>query len=418
MKSVIAQNYYNSPYTRYLIGDIINNGFAYNKALGGSSIALRPHNQINYLNPASYTSQDTTSFLLQLGVNGRYANTYSGVDSDESFNTNVSYLVMGFPITKWWNASVGATPYSRIQYFFREETTEDFLGEKMGFDYTGFGGFNEFYIGNAFTISNVLSIGLNASYLFGSLDRKQLSYLTDIPDYSAAIENKTNYIASDFYFKAGIQYHPTINEKHALIIGATYDFESDINVKVKGQTIRYNTASEGSISLDSLYFNVDTIAPLILPQKIALGITYIYDEKLLITAEYISQDWSGTIIANSNFKAGLYESYRFGAEYTPVPLSNRIRVNYFKRINYRIGGNFTKSYLYTDNRNISDYGVSIGIGLPLRNARKVFSGTNINIGYKYGQRGTTEDGLIQEKYHNFSIGLTLHDFWFLKPKYD
>ncbi len=418
MKSVIAQNYYNSPYSRYLVGDIINNGFAYNKALGGSSIALRPHNQINYLNPASYTSQDTNSFLLQLGVDGRYAKVLSGIDTDEAFNSNISYLAIGFPVTKWWNISLGATPFSRMQYYFQEEVNDEILGEKIGFDYTGFGGFNEFYFGNAFTISNVLSLGVNVSYLFGSLDRKQLSYLPEKMDYSAAIENKTNYIASDFYLKTGIQYHPIINERHSLIIGATYDFESNIDIKLKGQTTRYNTASKGSISQDSLYFNIDSIAPLVLPGKLAVGLTYIFDERILVTAEYIRQDWSGTIIANSNFKSGLYESYRFGAEFTPVPMSNRIRTNYIKRMNYRIGGNYTKTYLYTDNNNISDYSMSVGIGLPLKNARKVFSGTHINIGYQYGQRGTTDNGLIKEKYHNFSLGLTFHDFWFLKPKYD
>lgn len=423
MKGVIGQNYYNAPYTRYLIGDIINSGFSYNKSLGGSSIALRPHNQLNYLNPASFTAQDTNSFLLQLGVNGRYANITTDLDSDNSFNMNIDYLAIGFPVTKWWNVSIGATPYSRIQYSFREESSGSSIGEEMIFDYNGSGGFNEFYMGNSFTISNVVSLGLNVSYLFGSLDRQQISYLPELTYYSASIENKSYSIASDFYFKAGFQYHPTINDKHSIIIGATYDFQSKIDVKRKSQTIRANTSSTvsggGKISFDTLNFNDNELNPFTLPSKLAIGATYIYDESILVTAEYINQDWSGTEIVTSNFKAGLYESIRFGAEYTPVPLSNRIRVNYLKRMSYRIGGNFTKTYLYTvDNKNISDNSVSIGIGLPVKNARKIFTGTNINIGYQYGQRGTTENGLIKDKYHNFSIGITLHDFWFLKPKYD
>lgn len=418
VKSLVAQNYYNSPYTRYLIGDLKNQGFAYNKGLGGSSIALRPQNQLNYLNPASFSAQDTTSFILQLGLNGQYANIITGVDAQRTFNMNIDYITVGFPVTNWWNASIGAAPYSRIQYFFREEINESILGEGMTFDYSGFGGFNEFYIGNSFEISEVLSLGFNASYLFGSLDRKQISYLTEKSAISASVENTTNYISSDFYFKGGIQFYPTIGEKHQIILGATYDFRSNIDVKLKGKTLRFNTANTGGISTDSLNFSIDTLAPLVLPSKIAVGFSYIYDKKLLFTAEYIKQDWTGTNIANSNFKAGLYESYRFGAEFTPAPLSNRLREPYYKRINYRLGGNYTKTYLYTNERNISDYSVSAGLGFPLKNARKVFTGTSINVGYQYGSRGTTENGLIQDKYHNFTIGLTLHDFWFLKPKYD
>ncbi len=417
LKVVSGQNYVNSPYTRYLIGDVINTGFAYNKALGGSSIALRPHNQVNYLNPASYTAQDTNSFLFQVGFTARYAEIQTGVDSDVSTNSNIDYLAIGFPLTKWWNISLGTTPFSRAQYFFRQEDTVSY-GEKITFDYSGFGGFNEFYIGNSFAVHDFISVGFNMSYLFGSLERKQESYLTDLRYYSAKIENKTDYIASDFYFKAGLQAYPTIKEKHKITVGITYDFESNIDVRLKGRTLRYNTA-ESSRTLDSLYFNDDTLSPLKLPGKLGLGLAYTYDNKLTVNAEYITQDWTGTDIVTSGFKAGKYESFRFGVEYNPVSLATRTRVNYFKRIHYRAGGFYTKSYLYNSSgKNITSYGMTAGLGFPLKNARKLFTGTSLNIGYQYGVRGTTEDGLIKENHHTITIGLILHDFWFLKPKYD
>lgn len=416
-QNVNSQNYYNAPYSRFKIGDILNTGFAYNRALGGSSIALRPKNQVNYLNPAAYTAQDTNSFLFQLGFTGRYAEVFSDMDSDESLNFNIDYLSLGFPIKKWWSMSMGVTPFSRIQYFVREETDDDITGEMMTFDYQGFGGFNEFYIGTAFEFGNLVSVGANLSYLFGSLDRTQSSYLPEYLYSSARIENKQNYIAGDLYYKFGLQIHPVIKDNHYLTLGVTYDLESDINVKLKGNTMRYHNAVD-MIYFDSLVFSLDTINPLVLPSKLGIGLSYSYKDIVTVTGEYSRQDWSGTDIVNSYFSTGLYESFRFGIELYPAPLKVNQRLNYFDRIRYRVGGRQTKSYLNYGSQNISSWGLSAGLGLPIKNSRKLFSGTTFNIGYSFDQKGTTNNGLIKENNHVVTFGLTLHDFWFLKPKYD
>ena len=414
---VSAQNYINSPYTRYKIGDLINQGFATNQALGGTSTALRAHNQVNYLNPASYTSQDTNSFLFQIGFTGRLSYIKTAFDSDQSNNMNIEYLAVGFPVARWLNLSAGIVPYSRIQYAFREIDSINTGGIPMLFEYNGFGGFNEFYIGAGITLMDVISIGANFNYLFGSLDRTEFSYLEGLESYSALIYKESNLIASDFYTKLGVQFHPTIAEKHKIIVGATLDAKANINLKLKGQITRINTANAGPFS-DSLYFNIDTLQPLELPNKVTFGLSYSFDDKLLVTGEYIAQEWSGTEIVQSNFTLGKYESYRGGIEYTPVPLKVKTRESYFKRIQYRAGGYYTKTYLNHNNNNISDMGVTLGVGLPIKNARKVFAGTQFNISYRFGIRGTTENGLIQENHQAISVGFTLHDFWFLKPKYD
>jgi hypothetical protein len=416
-----SQNYINSPYTRYKIGDLIDDGFAYNRSLGGSSIGIRPHNQINYLNPASYTNQDTTSFLMQIGLTGRMAKVSTEFDNDKSLNFNIEYLTIGFPVTKWWNMSVGATPFSRIQYSVREQTDSINLGEKMTFDYSGSGGFNQFYIGNAFKFGNLLSIGANVAYLFGSLDRKQSSYLTDYQYRSARIEQSSNYIAGDFYFKLGAQFHPIIKDKHKIVLGATYDFKSNINTNVKGKTIHFNEfdpSTPNNYLIDTITYNSGTKDTFVLPAKLALGFSYNYNDIVMITGEYIRQDWAGTGLISSNVKTGLYESYRFGIEFVPEPYPKKVRTPYYNRIHYRAGYYHANTYLNFNNKPISNYGFSAGIGLPIKYDRKAFYGTTFDIGYQYGIRGTTNNGLIQENIHMITFGLTLHDFWFLKPKYD
>jgi hypothetical protein len=416
-QKAFSQNYYNSPYTRFKIGDLTDDGFAYNRALGGCSIALRPHNQINYRNPASFTAQDTTSFVLQLGLAGRYAKVQSNLQNDKTLNFNIDYFAIGFPVAKWWDLSMGAVPYSRIQYFVREETDAPQLGEKITFDYSGYGGFNEFYIGNGFEISNVFSLGANISYLFGSLDRTQISYLTDLQDKSAEVEHITNYIAHDFYFKLGAQLHPIIKGKHKIILGATYDLKSDINIKIKGKTTRYNT-TDSHVLVDTIKFNIDTVAPLILPRKLGLGITYSYNNIFTLTGEYIKQDWTENGMSTEGFHTGLYQSYRAGFEITPANMEKIVIKNYISHITYSLGYFNTKSYLYFNDINISNQGFTAGLSLPIKNSRKFYTGTAFNIAYQYGVRGTKDYGLIKETTHFITFGLTLHDFWFLKPKYD
>ncbi|MBN2486219.1 MAG: hypothetical protein JXB34_09620 [Bacteroidales bacterium] len=417
-----TQNYINSPYTLNNIGDILDEGLVYNRSLGGSSAALRPHNVVNYLNPASYTNQDTNSFIFQAGFTGRSSDIYTANEKFRTYNSNIEYLAMGFPVTKWWNMSVGAVPFSRVHFNVREKLDSTVVGEHFSFDYAGSGGFNEFYFGNAIRLGNLLSVGANVSYLFGALNYTTNSYLPGINYYSARVEQKTDYIASDFYLKLGAQFHPLIKEKHRIVLGAAYDLETNIGLEKKIQTRHFNDAGLDNSSnwyIDTLLQSNDTLAPLVMPQKISLGLSYSYNKILTITGEYIRQDWTGKTINNSSYLSqGVYESLRFGIEYVPVPTENKTRIPYYKRMHYRAGFFNTNTYLVYNDMNIKNFGASSGISFPIKYSRKAYTGTTFDIGYQYSIRGTTNNGLVKENTHIVTFGLTLHDFWFLKPKYD
>ncbi|HNV52383.1 MAG TPA: hypothetical protein PKM28_05805, partial [Tenuifilaceae bacterium] len=57
-----------SPYSRFGIGIMPNRGFTQNLGMGGVSQAIRNPYGINYLNPASYSAQDSMSFIFDFGV--------------------------------------------------------------------------------------------------------------------------------------------------------------------------------------------------------------------------------------------------------------------------------------------------------------------------------------------------------------
>jgi hypothetical protein len=415
---VCGQNYFNTPYSSYAAGDQIMSGFSYNRSLGGSGIALRPKNQINYLNPASYTAQDTLSFLFEVGATERIVKLFSDTDEGKSNNMNIEYLALGFPITRWCKFSVGIAPYSRMQYFFQELPINSET-ETMLLSYNGSGGFNEFYFGPSFTVGNFLSIGANAGYLFGSLYKNLvLDYADNSTGGTSTILNE-NYVASDFYYKIGVQAFKTFNEKHELIFGATVDPKTKIKLKQNKIQFRdFHNIHGAAYLIDTLSNISDSLGYFNLPAKIGLGFTYIYDNKLLLTLEYEKQNFSkGSFFGNSNNLAD-YSSVRFGAEFTPVPITERKRAKYIQRVHYRIGSHYTSTPLILSGTRIKDYGFSVGFGIPLRNPQKIYTYSTFNITYEYGIRGTLDNGLIKEKYQIITVGLTLHDFWFFKPKYD
>ena len=56
--------------------------------------------------------------------------------------------------------------------------------------------------------------------------------------------------------------------------------------------------------------------------------------------------------------------------------------------------------------------MNFGLGLPV-------SSSSINLGFEFGKKGTTSNGLIEENYFNLSVGLSLGDYsWFKKRKID
>lgn len=75
---VSAQISTNSPYTRYGLGDMFDQSFTNNSAMGGVGYALRTSEHINAMNPASYTAVDSLSFIFDVGMSLKSSNFQEG----------------------------------------------------------------------------------------------------------------------------------------------------------------------------------------------------------------------------------------------------------------------------------------------------------------------------------------------------
>jgi len=150
-----------------------------------------------------------------------------------------------------------------------------------------------------------------------------------------------------------------------------------------------------------------------LPDELRVGAGIGKPKKWFIGAEYIylgSGDFSEALFVRDQASYDSASKIRLGGFY--IPKYNSL-TSYFKRLVYRGGFRYEQTGLTIDNQSIDEFGISFGVGMPVG---RLFS--NINLGFEYGQRGTTDFGLVKEDFFNFSIGLSLNDKWFRQIKFN
>ncbi len=414
-----SQSVTNSPYTRFGIGEIDRNGFNHSVAMGGLSTGLRTKNQINYLNPAAINAQDTMSFIFDVGISGILKDLSTETSSSEFNDFSFDHLAISFPIKRWWFASIGVSPYSKVGYdiqYSSEFEYNDTVNQYNGF--YGTGGITQLFISNSFKLHKNFSIGLNINYLFGSIEQYDQSYLDRLDSYCTVVEDKIT--LSKVNYDIGLQYFNTFKQKYFYVIGFVYSNKTVFNSEKQNNvfmTENFNLYDVNVITYLNHYESVyDTISSetddnfkLEMPAKYSIGFTVGQTNKFVLGFDYSYQDWTNIKSLNNDNNFDVDQNINVGLEYTPNIFSLR---NYMKKISYRAGFYYNDSYLKLNNEKIINYGITFGLGFPVGNKK-----TSLNMSYTLGKRGTTDYGLIEENYSSFGINLTLYDFWFIKRKF-
>ena len=416
---VFSQASTNSPYSRFGFGDILSESFNQNFALGGTGIGLRSNNSINAINPASYSEIMITSFEIAATNNALWLS--DGKQSQYNSNQRINYLAFGFPIImNKWGMVFGAMPYSNVGYNYSTIQTDSVAGD-VSYYYQGDGGLTKIFFGNALkfkmdSTSNI-SAGYNLSFLFGSINMNKQVVYGSIPNAFNFFEINNKHIA-DFTSDFGVQYQKTYTnskaKKYILTIGATYALAADLKTK-KTQIIKtftgnidYSSPPIDTISYEENVSDVPTI-----PAKIGGGLSLEKDKKWTIALDFKTSNW-GQIQSNEN-NVDYKNNYTISSGFEIVPKYDAFN-NYFKRIKYKFGVRYSTAYLSINNTDINEYGITFGLGLPIK--RTDTSVPGLNLGIEYGNRGVANNGLVQETFVNFNVGLTINDRWFMKRKFN
>lgn len=409
-----SQTGLNSPYSGIGPGYISEVNSVKNWSLGGVSIGMRDPFTINVKNPASYTAIDTTSFLFEAGFAGHYMNLKGDDLSQQHTTGSLSHLLFGFPVADWWRSSIGLLPFSTVGYSIINSEPMDGIGQVQHL-YEGDGGVSRFFWGNAFRPVKNISIGINTSYLFGTIDRTQNISFPDSLNMLGTLVNNSITIG-DLYFDLGIQYQTQLNEKTRLVLGATY--MPKLNLSAKRNYIAQSYLGEINqiqILRDTIASSIDEAGKIVMPTGYGFGFSVEREGKWLVGADFKMQNWEE--YESFNVKDSLRNSYTMavGGQYTPDMFNS---YSYFKRIDYRLGAKYTKSNLNIKDKDIDEIGMTFGFGFPVKRTALHRSIAKINLGFEVGRRGTLDNNLIQENYVKMFFGVTIYQTWFMKRRYD
>ena len=409
--SVFSQFRTFSPYSRYGLGELNNAGFGQNTSLGNSGIAMRSSDHLNNMNPASYSGLDTLSFFLEAGLKGYGQKLESSVASQHFSDINFDYFAIGFPISGRAYTSIGLVPYSNTGYNIEYIEESENLGQQMS-TAIGKGNISKVYLGLSIEPVKNLSLGTHISYLFGNL--KNLNLIEDSGDNLEDKYGKFSELhVNDMVFDFGLQYRYKLDQDHSFIFGAVFTpktaLHGDRTVLI-ANNLTYIDKSNLGLQGDTISYTDNKLISnaLELPMSLGFGLTYEIKNKLIWTADYKFDKWSKANM--SFFDASDSWKISSGVEFIP---KDRDSKRYINRVRYRAGTYYTKDYISTNQNNIMDFGMSFGIGLPLKRTQ-----SSMNFGVQFGERGTTTNNNLKEKYTRFTLNITLHEYWFVKQKFD
>ena len=377
---------------------------------------------MNFRNPASFTGNDLKAFnnegrlvKFTVSVGNSDINFKTENTSAKSSTTSFDYLGLSVPIGKF-GIGFGLMPHSSVGYKLESLDVDDLIKYK----YSGKGGLNKVLLGFAYQFSESFAAGINFDYNFGNIQNNAIEFLYDDNldplDYHSREANRSN--LSGFSYNLGFTFKPMLTELVQLHSAFTYSPNYNLNSENNRtfSSIVINSTDE-EFPINNIDVNLESLGlketNLSMPSKTSVGLGIGKLRKWFIGTEY-------TFVKTSVFKSDLinidnssYEdasTISFGGFFIPEFSSFS---NVFKRLVYRSGIYFEKTGLIINNQSIKELGVTFGVGIPVGS---MFS--NLNFALEVGKRGTTNANLVEERFANLKMSLSLNDRWFIKRKYN
>jgi len=404
--TILAQRNSASPYSYFGIGESFEAVTVEQASMGGIGVAMKNNHHLNFTNPAA--NADLRAATYAIGGSLTFLTVKEANESQTGNSTSLRYISLGFPVGKKAGFSVGLQPFSSVGYsLVDDDNPEDITG------FNGEGGANKIYASYGIYAYKGLSLGVEAGFIFGNIENNVLNKRADVV---FATSHEESFNVRGGQFKLGTQYKTELKNKLQLFAGASFTLSTDLSVK--GNERMYSISDDDGRVRDELFnrsFNGDINVPL----KSVYGFGIGKENKWYVGVNQQSQSALGSnsvfITDGQSHKYDDSSKFSIGGYY--IPKINSIS-SYWDRVTYRAGLRFEDTGLLvktTDNfEPVKDFGINVGLGLPL--PRQL---SNLNLGFEYGQRGTTNNNLIKENYFNVRLSLSLNSIkWFYKNKID
>ena len=409
---VNAQSGTNSPYSQYGLGILSDQTSGFNRGMNGVGLGFHEHNQVNYLNPASYASLDSMTFIFDAGISGQVTNFEEKGVKKNANNSNFEYAVAGFRLVRHVGMSFGILPFTNVGYNYSASEWVNKNDKDVYYTntYNGDGGLHQAYVGAGWAPINGLSVGANVSYVWGSINR----YISNTYSNSAYKTLTRNYSTQVNSYKLdfGVQYTRQIDKKNALTLGLTYSPGHNLGSSADMNIISNNTQDNTS---DTLSYSIGKAYQL--PTMLGVGLMWNRDNQWKVGFDYTLQKWGSLEYptfdgTNYVLSKGVYKNrskFNLGAQYCYGENSR----SFLKRVMYRAGVSYATPYYKVNGVDgPKELSISAGFGIPIVNGYNNRSQLNIS-----GQwvKSSAKD-LIKENYFRINIGFTFNEDWFKKWK--
>lgn len=417
---VSAQSGTNSPYSQYGLGALASQATGFNRGMNGLAYGFHEHNQVNYMNPASYASVDSLSFIFDAGVSLQLTNFDENGNKVNAHNADIEYVTASFRAFKHVGVSFGILPYSNVGYNFSNTQNVNAFPSTSSPNatysniYSGNGGLHMVYLGAGWEPFKGIAFGANISYLWGTLNRSSTNTYSD--SYVNTLSKNYTAQVKSYKVDLGAQFTCPINKKNELTLGLAYSLGHNLGAEPECNII--STNSQTSVSDTTRYVVSKAFE---IPQTFGVGLMWNYNNRLKFGVDYQMQKWVKiqypqltTINGKTSYSLvdGQFtdrHKLTVGGDYCK---GERYR-GFFSRMHYRGGVSYATPYLRINGQEgPRELSASFGVGIPIINGYNNRSMLNISAEW-VNQKAV---GLIKENTFRINVGLTFNERWFAKFK--
>lgn len=405
----LAQNNGGRSYSVFNIGDLQASASAVGSSRAGIESSINLPTSINSINPALWGSLN--SVTLHTGLIFEQFKVSDNQSSILQNNTKLQNFSLGVPYWDKYGAGFALVvkPYSTVSYLNQNEGSViiDTTKTKTLTQFSGEGGLTVIMFGTSFKPIPMLALGLAANKYFGEI---YSSAKLTFPDNSTL--NGADYISSAYYKGWGASFGAVLKPIENLSLGAVYETGGTLNRELTNVILRYNgrviDAGRNQYLEDVYDTTLKTTSEYVIPPKYIFGGTY-QTGRVAASAEYSLQDWTNQTQPNATNSNRI----ALGIDYLA---STNLSSSGLDRWGFRLGGFTEKTYYKINGKDINCNAFTLGATIPLTRLTALNSGIVMDISSELGSRGSTENGLTNELYGKFSLGLSVNEVWFLRAR--
>jgi len=421
---IYAQPNYNSPYTRFGFGRINGLQSAYHLGQGGLSYIDAHYNQVNVSNAATYAYIARQLPVFDIAINSELMQTSSSTSGRLFKTTEVANFTLALPTGKRSGLVFSYQPFSKMGYNVTDSLmTIDSISQVNL--YRGQGNINKLLLGYGHQLyksdsSNFsISLGVNASYLFGSLSYLRQQHFESGSGYLSFLEKDTTNV-KDFTLEGGLYAKYSSKKMH---YNFAFVYSPNANLNAKSEYVSYLYLNDINVVVDTLQSSGVEKGTLTLPGMMGAAVSLNYNHTFGVGFQFSQRNMASF---SRNFSAVEVNPYltsvnevNMGLWYKPSKSEFLVQGNSFKNAIYKVGFRYSTLGLNINNVEITEMALSTGVNIPLASSG---SFSSINFGIEFGTRGTKDQNLIEERFIRGKIGIAITpsrtDRWFVKRKYN